>query len=107
MSIRVLADDLASHIGNRPFAYLVSTGENGPKVVAQRVTLRGSRAHAPAVGRGTLANVVRDPRVTLVWPPATGDGEHDAYTLIADGVASVDGSDVVVEVSGAILHRPA
>lgn len=112
MSIRVTPVDLSEHLAGRPFAYVVSAGESGPKVVAQVCRVTGSQVRVADVGRGTAANIERDPHVTLVWPPVDSPSHDlDRYSLIADGVASVDDddgrSDLVIEVSGAILHRPA
>ncbi len=62
----------------------------------------GTYLHAE-VGRRTAANVALHPKVSLVWPPAAADG----YSLIADGVAAVDGTIVRFEPMSAVLHRPA
>ena len=113
MSIRVTPAALPEHLAGRPFAYVVSVGENGPKVVAQVCQVADGRVSVADVGRGTAANVERDPRVTVVWPPVDVPvNDLDRYSLIADGVARAEPGDdghvdLVIEVSGAILHRPA
>jgi hypothetical protein len=55
------------------------------------------------VGRHSQANAGAHPDVTLVFPPAEAGG----YSLLVDGVASVDGSTITVLPAKAILHRPA
>ncbi len=54
-------------------------------------------------GRGSVANVGANALVTVLFPPLAQRG----YTLLVDGEASVDGEDVLVTPSGAVLHRPA
>lgn len=108
MSIGVEPGDLSHHVSGRPFAYVVSIGPSGPKVVAHLPEVKGSEVRIAGIGRGTSRNVVTDPCVTLVWPPSdeSTDG-YGGYSLIADGTAAVDGADLVIVVTGAILHRPA
>ncbi len=62
------------------------------------------RVSAP--GRGSVANVGgRDGGavVTLLYPPLASPG----LTLLVDGTAVVEGDDVVVTPTSAILHKPA
>jgi hypothetical protein len=33
--------------------------------------------------------------------------EHAKYSLIADGVATVDGDELLVTITNAVFHRPA
>ena len=103
MSIPVPLPELGSALVSYPWGYLVTVGDD-------------QRAHSLAVptnfdgtslrlsgGRTARRNVVSRPDVTMVFPhPAAGE-----YSLIVDGTASVDGDDVVVVPSHAVLHRPA
>lgn len=103
MSIPVPLPDLGSALVSYPWGYLVTVGDD-------------MRAHSLAVptnfdgtslrvggGRTARRNVGSRPDVTMVFPhPAAGE-----YSLIVDGTASVDGDDVVVVPSHAVLHRPA
>ena len=41
--------------------------------------------------------------MTLVWPPR----EPGGYSLLVDGVATVDESTITVAPAKAVLHRPA
>ncbi len=54
-------------------------------------------------GRGSCANVAAHPSVTLLYPPLDQPG----MSLIVDGTAAVNGTDVVVRPASAILHKPA
>ena len=67
-----------------------------PEVTADGLVVDG-------VGRHSQANAAAHPTVTLVWPPADPGG----YSLLVDGVATVDGSTITVVPTKAILHRPA
>jgi hypothetical protein len=85
-----------------PVAYVVSVRADGrPHVVAAAPTWDGGALVVPA-GRTTAANVGTHPTVTLLWAaPAAGDG----YSLIVDGTGAVDGEQLRVEPTSAVLHR--
>lgn len=58
-----------------------------------------------AVGGGrVLRNASARPAVTVLFPPQP-DG--DGFSLVVDGMASVDGETVDVRATSAVLHRPA
>ena len=104
MSVKVEMAELAARIGEYEYAYLVSVSEEGrahvlsvwPEVDGDVVTVDG-------VGRHTQENVVANPTVTLVFPPADPSG----FSLLVDGTGAVDGMNVTVSPTKAILHRPA
>ena len=104
MSIPVPVEGLADAMSGRAFAYLLTVGDDGrPHAVAVTPQLVGGGLVA-AVGRRTADNAAARPgAVSLVWPPA----EVGGYSLIVDGVAAVDGGNVVVRPSKGVLHRPA
>lgn len=107
MSIRVEPSELAKRLDGREFAYLVSTANDRAHVVALRCEVIGDRVKVVDVGRTTLRNIASNSSVTLVWPPAVADVELRDFSLVADGVASVDGDGVSITVITAVLHRPA
>lgn len=104
MSVAVELGELAAKIGEFDFAYLVTVSEEGrshvlsvwPHVTDEGLVVDG-------VGRHSQANAAAQPTVTLVWPPADPGG----FSLLVDGVATVDGSTITVVPGKAILHRPA
>jgi hypothetical protein len=93
-----LAEEIERH---GPVAHLVTVGDGGrPHVVAVRVRWEGDELAAGA-GRHTAANMAARPGVTLLWPAPPGQ----AYSLIVDGTARVDGESARVRPTRAVLHR--
>jgi len=104
MSTKVELADLGAAIEQHAFAYLVTVGDDDrAHVLAVWPTLADAELVVGGVGRHSQANATVHPEVTLVWPPATDGG----YTLLVDGVATVDDSTITVSPTKAILHRPA
>lgn len=104
MSMTVELADLPAAIAERRLAYLVTTGEQGAKIVAVDVVADDGGLVVAGTGPGSRAQVAERPAVTLIFPPVD---VHD-LTLLVDGEASVPaGDDVVVTPRSAVLHRPA
>ncbi|WP_299561584.1 pyridoxamine 5'-phosphate oxidase family protein [uncultured Mycolicibacterium sp.] len=105
MSVKVDLDRLADVLGDYPFGYLVSVGDDyRPHTVAVEPTLRDGRLDLGPVGRHTRRNTARHPEVTVVWPPRQAGG----YSLIVDARAlPADGESLCVEPLRAVLHRRA
>ncbi len=98
VELEALAEQVAAH---GPQALLLTVNEHDrPHAVAVEVSVDGDRLRAGA-GSRTAANVARRPGVSLLWPSLV----PGTYSLIVDGSASVDGSEVVVEPSRAVRHR--
>jgi len=104
MSIAVeLAELRAVADGQAPFAYLLTVGEGARVHAIALVPAIGDGEIVCEAGRSSCANAAARPDVSLLWPPgAPGD-----YSLIVDGVASVDGSVVRIVPGRAVRHRPA
>ncbi len=102
MSIAVALEDLADKLGEYPWCYLVTTGEERPHLLAVKPSLVkvGLRCET---GHSSRANVVRYPLVVLMFPPQQPDG----YSLIVDGEGEVNGDGVVIRPTWAVLHRSA
>ena len=101
--------DLASVAAEHgPTAFVLTVGDDGrTRVIHVKVDIDARGVIQAAVGRGAAANAVARPDVVVLWAPAA-----DGFSLIADGVASVDGeprsdAPLTVEVSSAVRHRPA
>ena len=104
MSIPVDVADLNTALADFGAGYLLTVAPGGrvkavtvePRVVDGRMVVSGP-------GRGSDANVGANALVTVLFPPLAQRG----YTLLVDGEATLDGDDVLVTPTGAVLHRPA
>ena len=103
MSIPVEVGDLGKALEGFGAGYLLTSSDGRVKVVTVEPSVNDGVVRVGAPGRGTLANLADNPAVTLVFPPL----EQRGFTLLVDGTAEVDGDDVRVAPSGAVLHRPA
>ena len=103
MSIPVAVADLARALQQFGAGYLLTTTGGTVKVVTVEPMLTDGALRVAGPGRGTLANVAENAAVTLVFPPP----EPRGFTLLVDGTGEVDGDDVRVTPTGAVLHRPA
>src|SRR4051794_19656466 len=127
MSIRVDLAELEQHAAARPFAYLLTTGEEGrPHVIAvspefvaapngpeSNDTTDSENAldhlEVDAGGR-TARNAGARPQVALVWPPGVEGGYSlvvDADATVADDASTASGVRVTLRPTSAVLHRPA
>lgn len=104
MSTKVdLAELPAEIVARGPAAFLATNGPERPHLVSVSVTQDGDQFRVPA-GRNTARNVAASPAVTLLWPYDTGSPDH---SLLVDGLGTLDadGSQLTIEVVGAVLHR--
>ena len=63
--------------------YLLTVGHGGPHTSHVSVRLRGNVIGC-AIGASAARNILREPNVTLFWPP----NEPGGYAMIVNGVAS-------------------
>ena len=104
MSIKVDLASLDAALGEYGYAYLLTTGADAkPHAVAVTPVLVDGVFRIGEPGRRTGANAQVHPIVSLVYPPATPGG----YSLIVDGEAELDGSELRVRPTSGVLHRPA
>lgn len=103
VSIPVEIGDITAALPRFGSGYLLTTTDGRVKVVTVDPVGEDAGLRIAAPGRGTLANLAANPTVTLVFPPL----EPHGYSLLVDGSATVDGDDVVVTPTSAVLHRPA
>jgi hypothetical protein len=108
VSIRVELDAVAEEVGRWGFGYLTTVSDDGrPHLLALTPTVVGD---APPVlrfdagGGRACRNAAQRAHVAVMFPPAS---HSDGFSLVLDGSATVDGSFVDVEVTSALLHRPA
>ena len=102
MSIAVALEELPDKLSEYPWCYLVTSGEERPHLLAVKPSL-GKSGLRCETGHSSRANVVRNPLVVLMFPPAQADG----LSLIVDGEAEVNGDGVIVTPTWAVLHRSA
>ena len=106
MSVAVsLADLPAATERQIGWCYLLTVSDKGQArvlAIAPQWVLDDTALRAD-VGRGTAENAAERSLVSLVWPPADAGG----YSLIADGVAHVEGLTLTFTPTSAVLHRPA
>lgn len=104
MSIPVDPADLRTALADFDSGHLITTSSPRVKVVTVDPTVDDAgRLRVSGPGRGTVANIGANPLVTVVFAPR----ERHGYTLLVDGEALVEGEDVVITATGAVLHRPA
>ncbi len=102
MSIAVSLEELPDKLAEYPWCYLVTIGDERPHLLAVKPSIveGGLRFET---GHSSRANVVRNPLVVLMFPPAQSEG----MSLIVDGEGEVNGDGVVVRPTWAVLHRSA
>lgn len=104
MSIDVSLPQLADTLTKYHFAYLLTVGDNQrAHAVAVHATSANDTLLVGNPGRKTHANLAVRPLVTLVWPPTNPSD----YSLIVDGVGSMQNDKLVITPTRAVLHRPA
>lgn len=103
MSTQVKLDELASTLRDFDRAYLLTSGDDGVKVVGVTVVPAEDGLLIPTGSKGTVRNLERSSRATLLCPPRDVSG----MTLIVDGDAAPEGEGFRLRPTGAILHRPA
>lgn len=116
MSKPVSIDDLFDQIGDWGAAAIITSSGDNSRVVAVIPTVDGDddgggggeddwgpRLRFGKPGKSTLANVLERPAVVLYFAPHAGS---DGYSLIVDGVGALDGEDLIVQPTSAVLHRP-
>jgi hypothetical protein len=102
MSIAVGLDELRRTIDEFPTdPYLLSVGDDGrAHTVAVAVRWSGDELVVQA-GTTTLRNATARPLVALLWPPP----ERGGFSLIVDADARVDGNEITLRPTKAVLHR--
>jgi Pyridoxamine 5'-phosphate oxidase len=102
MASDVLFDQIAERSDR---AYLITVAADGlPHVVSVLVQADDGVLRMGA-GRRTGENVQAHPRVTVLWPPPSGED----YSLIVDGQAELadEGETLVIRPTDAVLHQVA
>ncbi len=103
MSIAVPLDDLGNKLEEFAWGYLVTVRDDGRPQTVAVPTRYADGVLTASVGKGTAANVVARPNITVVFPGATGE----AMSLIVDGDARMISEHVEITPTWAVLHRAA
>ncbi len=104
MSVVVDLADLERVLGDFGTGYLLTVSRSPTvKAVSVAPTLVDGELHVPGPGRGSVTNAGHNAAVTLLFPPRTEGG----LTLLVDGTAAVDGDDLRIRPTGAVLHKAA
>lgn len=102
MSIPVDVGDLPRTLEDFGPGYLLTVSPEGRvKAVSVEPVVDGETVLVRGPGRGSLANVGGNPVLTLLYPPR----EPGGFSLLVDGTGRVEGEDVRVSPSSAVLHR--
>ncbi|GEP36087.1 hypothetical protein NSZ01_38550 [Nocardioides szechwanensis] len=101
MSIPVDLADLDRTLADFDAGYLLTTSDERVKAVSVAPDLVDGVLVARSPGRGSCANVAANPQATVLFPPRLALG----FTLLVDGTAEVDGDDVRLTPTSAVLHK--
>ena len=101
MSVLVDLADLPKTLEDFDRGYLLTSKDGLVKAVSSRAVVAGDTLVVAGPGRGSVANVRANPSVTLLFPPPGGSG----MSLLVDGTAEVAGEDVLINPTGAVLHK--
>ena len=104
MSIAVAIADLAEEMARfGESAFVLTTSDDGrPHISHVAVTHEDGVLHCTVGGR-SAGNARSRAQIAVLWPPHSTDG----FSLIVDADATVDGSELRLTPTKAVLHRPA
>jgi hypothetical protein len=104
MSIAVDIEHLGDEIERfGPTGFVLTTSDDGrPHISHVAVTLEHG-VLCCAVGGRSAGNARARAQATVLWPPRATDG----FSLIVDADATVEGSELRLTPTWAVLHRPA
>ena len=102
MSVLVDVADIPARLAEFDRGYLLTSKDGLVKAVSVRAVPVDGGLRIATPGRGSVANVDANPNLTLVFPPLANPG----MSLLVDGIGAVDGEDVIVTPTGAVLHKP-
>jgi hypothetical protein len=103
VSIEVALADLAGRLDGFPWGFLLTVDDGQHARLLAVPTRFVDGALSIDAGPGSRANATSRPEVTVVFPPRDGT----EMSLVVDGLATVDGEQLVVTPTHAVMHRPA
>ena len=102
MSVVVELAEIPERLREFGRGYLLTSRDGLVKAVSVRAVAEDGTLLVATPGRGSVANVVDNPAVTLLFPPPESPG----MTLLVDGTGAAEGDDVRITPTGAVLHKP-
>ncbi|MEO5840000.1 MAG: hypothetical protein ABIQ73_27865 [Acidimicrobiales bacterium] len=104
MSIAVAVEHLGEEMARfGPSAFVLTTSDDGRAHISHVAVTHDDGVLRCTVGRRSAENAATRAQIAVLWPP----GETDGYSLIVDADAVVDGSELRLTPTKAVLHRPA
>jgi hypothetical protein len=103
MSIAVPLDELGARLADFPWGYLVTVRDDGRAQSLAVPTAYVDGRLVATVGARAAQNVTARTQVTMLFPGPSGR----EMSLIVDGDATVDGDQLTVTPTWAVMHRPA
>lgn len=107
MSHAVDPKDLAASAtpyGMTPFLlYSAADGSARVNHVVVHIESEPAVARVRGFGRGVASRLADGAPLSLLWPAHTDGG----FSLIADGAGEIEGDVLTIQISAAVLHRPA
>ena len=101
-----VAVDIA-HLGDElerfgPTGFVLTTSDDGRPHISHVAVTLAQGVLCCTVGGRSAGNVRARGQATVLWPPRATDG----FSLIVDADAAVEGSELRLTPTGAVLHRP-
>ena len=104
MSIAVAIDRLGDEMARfGESAFVLTTSDDGRPHISHVAVIHHDGLLRCTVGGRSAGNARERAQIAVLWPPA----ETDGFSLIVDADAVVDGSELRLTPTKAVLHRPA
>ena len=104
MSIAVAIDRLGEEMARfGDSAFVLTTSDDGRPHISHVAVTHEDGVLCCTVGGRSAGNARARAQIAVLWPPAATDG----FSLIVDAYAIVQGSELGLTPTKAVLHRPA
>ncbi|HUP72287.1 MAG TPA: hypothetical protein VM282_04505 [Acidimicrobiales bacterium] len=104
MSIAVAIDRLGEEMARfGDSAFVLTTSDDGRPHISHVAVTHEDGLLRCTVGGRSAGNARTRAQIAVLWPPSSTDG----FSLIVDADATVDGSELRLTPTKAVLHRPA
>ena len=84
-------------------AFVLTTSDDGRPHISHVAVTHERGVLSCTVGGRSAGNARARPHIAVLWPPSATDG----FSLIVDADAEVEGSELHLTPTKAVLHRPA
>lgn len=104
MSIAVEVQHLGEEMTRfGPSAFVLTTSDDGRPHISHVAVTHEDGVLCCSVGGRSAGNARARSQIAVLWPPRSTDG----FSLIVDADARVEGSELRLTPTKAVLHRPA